>query len=77
MNHIEHELTKDLQRVFPKRELAHKGYEDIEGRVYNKANHNTMTLAGVLKAQMSSASDRDQYIRLIDLQYKIKRKNNR
>lgn len=78
MNHIEHELTRDLQRVFPKRELSHKGYEDIEGRVYNRANHNTMTLAGVLKAQMSSKSDVDQYAKLLEMQYKIKsRRNNR
>jgi hypothetical protein len=74
---IEQELTQGLQRAFPKRELAHKGFEDIEGRVYNKALHNTMSLGKLLKTQMSSKSDVDQYNKLIDMQYKIKpRRNN-
>lgn len=77
MNHIEQELTQDLMRTFPRRELAHKGYEDIEGRVYNRSHHNTLSLGSLLKAQMSSKSDVDQYAKLIEMQYKIKRRNNR
>jgi len=74
---IEQELTQDLMRTFPKRELSHKGYEDLEGRVYNRAHHNTLNLGNILKAQMNSKSDRDQYIKLIDMQYKVKpRRNN-
>lgn len=74
---IEQELTQDLMQVFPKRELSHRGYEDLEGRVYNRANHNTLSLGKLLQVQMSSKSDRDQYIKLIDMQYKIRsrRKN--
>jgi hypothetical protein len=76
MNHIEHEFTKDLQRIFPKRELAHKGYEDLEGRVYSKTNHNTISLGKLLQVQMSTKSDRDQYVKLIDMQYKVKSRRN-
>lgn len=77
MNNLEYEVTKDLMRAFPKKEVACKGYEDIEGRVYNRFNHNTLTLGKLLQTQMSTKSDRDQYIKLVDMQYKIKpRKNN-
>ena len=69
---IEQELTKELMSSFPKRELAHKGYEDIEGRVYNRSHHNTMSLGKLLKTQISSKSDVDQYHKLIDMQYKVK-----
>jgi hypothetical protein len=73
MNNIEQEMTRDLHRAFPKK-VAYRGYEDIEGRVYNRAHNNTMSLKNVIKAQMSTKSDVDQYVKLVEMQYKIRSK---